>query len=167
MKPLAEFVAQGGPVMAAILLLSVVLYGRCCKLLFALWRARREAQRRRAQLVRQPALLRRVRDGLLESFRQQRLALGAMVAAAPLLGLLGTVGGMSRTFDSLAQRSGAADGMGNNLARGISEVLVATESGLAVAIPALLLIAIAHRQMQRQVQQLDHLEQLALEEPTP
>ena len=164
MKPLVDFVTQGGPVMAAILLLSVVLYARCCKLLLSLRQARRQARERRALLTRQPALLRRVRDGLQESFRQQRFALGAMVAAAPLLGLLGTVGGMSRTFDSLAQRT-AADSAG--LARGISEVLVATESGLAVAIPALLLIAVAHRQMQKQVQQLDLLEKAALEETVP
>jgi biopolymer transport protein ExbB len=162
MKALAEFVTQGGPVMAAILLLSVVLYARVCKLLLSLRQARRQARERAAQLRAHPALLRRLRDGLQESFRQQRFALGAMVAAAPLLGLLGTVGGMSRTFDSLAQRS-AADATG--LARGISEVLVATESGLAVAIPALLLIAAAQRQMQKQVQQLDRLEQAALEVP--
>ena len=162
MKALAEFVTQGGPVMAAILLLSVVLYARVCKLLLALRQARRQARERSAHLRQHPALLRRLRDGLQESFRQQRFALGAMVAAAPLLGLLGTVGGMSRTFDSLAQRS-AADATG--LAKGISEVLVATESGLAVAIPALLLIAAAQRQMQKQVQQLDRLEQTALEVP--
>ena len=160
MKALAEFVAQGGPVMAAILLLSVVLYARVCKLLLSLRQARRQARERSAHLRQHPALLRRLRDGLQESFRQQRFALGSMVAAAPLLGLLGTVGGMSRTFDSLAQRS-AADATG--LAKGISEVLVATESGLAVAIPALLLIAIAQRQMQKQVQQLDLLEKTGLE----
>ena len=162
MQALAEFVAQGGPVMAAILLLSVVLYARVCKLLLSLRQARRQARDRSAHLRQHPALLRRLRDGLQESFRQQRFALGAMVAAAPLLGLLGTVGGMSRTFESLAQRS-AADATG--LAKGISEVLVATESGLAVAIPALLLIAIAQRQMQKQVQQLDLLEKTGLEAP--
>ncbi len=164
MKALAEFVTQGGPVMAAILLLSVVLYARVCKLLLSLRQSRRQARERQDQLRRHPALLRRLRDGLQESFRQQRFALGAMVAAAPLLGLLGTVGGMSRTFDSLAQRT-ATDATG--LAKGISEVLVATESGLAVAIPALLLIAAAQRQMQKQVQQLDLLEKAALEGPAP
>ncbi len=165
MRSLLEFLAQGGPVMIAILGLSVLLYARCCKLLLSLWRNRREARARQAELLRQPELLRRWRDAIQESFRNQRIALGAMVAAAPLLGLLGTVGGMAHTFDSLAQRA-PSDGMGD-LAHGISEVLVATESGLAVAIPALLLIAVAHRQMQKQVQQLDRLEQRSLEESTP
>ncbi len=163
MKALVEFVSQGGPVMAAILLLSVVLYARVCKLLLSLRQARRQARERAAHLREHPALLRRLRDGLQESFRQQRFALGAMVAAAPLLGLLGTVGGMSRTFETLAERT-SADATG--LAKGISEVLVATESGLAVAIPALLLIAVAQRQMQKQVQQLDLLEKTGLEAPS-
>ena len=43
------------------------------------------------------------------------------------------------------------------LAAGISQVLVATESGLAVAIPALLLVYIAHRQTHRQVERLNLL----------
>jgi biopolymer transport protein ExbB/TolQ len=38
------------------------------------------------------------------------------------------------------------------LAGGISEVLVATESGLMVAIPAMLLVYVAHREMHRQVE---------------
>ncbi len=161
MKPLADFIAQGGPVMFAILLLSAVLYGRCCKLLLNLWRSRRLARTQRDLLVADPALLRRLRTGLEESFRQQRFALGAMVAAAPLLGLLGTVSGMVKTFEGLSRRT-AAEGAGG-LAHGISEVLVATESGLAVAIPALLLIAAAQRLMHKQVQQLDQLELAALE----
>jgi len=35
------------------------------------------------------------------------------------------------------------------LAGGISEVLVATESGLVVAIPALLIVYLAHREMRK------------------
>ena len=161
MKPLVDFVAQGGPVMYAILLLSVVLYARCVKLLLSLRHSRQVARQCADQLRAQPAALRRLRTGVEESFRQQRIALGSMVAAAPLLGLLGTVGGMAKTFHGLADR-GTGDSMGN-LAHGISEVLVATESGLTVAIPALLLIAIAQRQMQKQLQALNKLEQSGLE----
>lgn len=160
MKPQIDFLLQGGPAMAAILFLSVILYARCWKLLTMLRRSGRLARERRGELVRQPATVARLRDSLQESFRQQRLALGAMVAAAPLLGLLGTVGGMSKTFESLAQRSNGGGSM-DALARGISEVLVATESGLAVAIPALLLVGIAQRQLQKQLQQLDRLEEEA------
>jgi biopolymer transport protein ExbB/TolQ len=47
------------------------------------------------------------------------------------------------------------------LAGGISEVLVATESGLVVAIPALLIVYLAHREMRKQLQKLNQLEEKA------
>lgn len=162
MKPVVEFVLRGGPVMIAIITLSVVLYSRCCKLLLSLRRCRRELRIAAADggvLER----LRREHDELRESFRHQRIALGAMIAAAPLLGLLGTVSGMVTTFESLSGPSGQKSMEG--LARGISEVLVATESGLAVAIPALLCVYFAHREVHRHGQQLNQLE-LALARPS-
>lgn len=159
MTALAELVQKGGPVMYAIMALSVVLYSRCFKLLLSLRRARR-------QLARDPALTlvgaATARQWQLEAramFRHQRMALGAMIAAAPLLGLLGTVSGMVRTFESLAGR-GSEKSM-EGLAAGISEVLVATESGLAVAIPALLVVYLAHREVHDLVRRLSHLESAA------
>jgi len=59
------------------------------------------------------------------------LALAA--AAAPLLGLLGTVTGMIKTFN-LITIFGTGDA--KSLSSGISEALVTTELGLIVAIPA-------------------------------
>jgi biopolymer transport protein ExbB/TolQ len=47
------------------------------------------------------------------------------------------------------------------LAGGISEVLVATESGLVVAIPALLIVYLAHREMRKQLQALNRMEETA------
>ncbi|HEY4300534.1 MAG TPA: MotA/TolQ/ExbB proton channel family protein [Candidatus Didemnitutus sp.] len=156
MRGLLELFARGGPVMIAIALLSVVLYTGCFRLLL---RLRRERIRLRsdpvARMVPAPAL-RRQRQAVREAFQQQRTALGAMIAAAPLLGLLGTVNGMTKTFDSLAEHGGQKSMEG--LARGISEVLVATESGLAVAIPALLLVYLAQRSVQRQLQRLNEME---------
>lgn len=61
--------------------------------------------------------------------------LGTIAAISPLLGLLGTVTGMIRTFSALT--SGAA-GDPAALAGGISEALITTEAGLMVAIPALI-----------------------------
>ncbi len=58
--------------------------------------------------------------------------IGVLAAAAPLLGLLGTVTGMITTFDVLA-----VYGTGNAqaMAGGISEALITTQTGLLVAIP--------------------------------
>lgn len=63
-------------------------------------------------------------------------AITVFAAVAPLLGLLGTVTGMISTFDVLTVY-GAGDP--KLLSGGISEALVTTELGLAVAIPMLLL----------------------------
>jgi biopolymer transport protein ExbB len=57
-----------------------------------------------------------------------------LAGVAPLLGLLGTVNGMITTFDVM-HRFGA--GNAGALAGGISEALITTQSGLAVAIPGL------------------------------
>jgi biopolymer transport protein ExbB len=157
MKLLVELIHRGGPVMFAILTLSVVLYSRCIKLLVTIRRSSRLYDATGSAQERELPELRRVRDEAHESFRQQRLALGSMIAAAPLLGLLGTVSGMVTTFESISGRS--AEKTMEGLARGISEVLVATESGLVVAIPALLLVHIASRSLRKYMQKLNQIEQ--------
>lgn len=70
------------------------------------------------------------------------LALSA--AAAPLLGLLGTVTGMINTFNMITV---FGTGDPKTLAGGISEALITTEFGLVVAIPSLLLHAILSRKV--------------------
>jgi biopolymer transport protein ExbB len=64
-----------------------------------------------------------------------RSALSVFAAVAPLLGLLGTVTGMISTFDVITQ---FGTGDPQLLSGGISEALITTELGLAVAIPTLL-----------------------------
>lgn len=61
--------------------------------------------------------------------------LGTIAAVSPLLGLLGTVTGMIRTFSALTA-GGAGDPAA--LAGGISEALITTAAGLMVAVPALI-----------------------------
>ncbi len=53
---------------------------------------------------------------------------------APLLGFLGTVSGMINSFDALARAGLSNPGL---VAKGISEALITTATGLAVAIPML------------------------------
>jgi biopolymer transport protein ExbB len=152
MNALRDLIAQGGPAMIAILALSVVLYTWLFQFLLSLRRSRRTLEAMPASTPGEIHALRRRQVELQESFRRQRIALGAMIAAAPLLGLLGTVTGMEKTFEHLAENGQKSmDG----LAGGISEVLVATESGLLVAIPALLLVYVAHRQTHKLVERLN------------
>lgn len=82
---------------------------------------------------------------LMHSRLQLEKGLGAIAviaAIAPLLGLLGTVSGMIRTF-KLMTLFGSGDA--SSVSGGISEALVTTELGLIVAIPALLLHALLTR----------------------
>jgi len=146
--------------MIAIMVLSVVLYGRCTHLLVSLWWMRRQlaSLSPNARIDRHDL---RLRAGAIEElFRRERIILGSMIAAAPLLGLLGTVHGMVKTFDLLKER-GTAQSM-EGLAHGISEVLVATESGLLVAIPALLLLTVAQRGVRRNLHEINRLTARAL-----
>lgn len=65
-------------------------------------------------------------------------------AAAPLLGLLGTVTGMINTFNMITV---FGTGDPKTLAGGISEALITTEYGLIVAIPSLLLHSVLSRRV--------------------
>ena len=77
-------------------------------------------------------------------------------AAAPLLGLLGTVTGMIKTFN-LITIFGTGDA--KSLSSGISEALVTTELGLVVAIPSLILHGLLSRMAR---QKLGDMEQTAV-----
>jgi len=89
---------------------------------------------------------------------ERRLPLLAVIAvASPLMGLLGTVVGLVKTFALIT-----VFGTGNagKLSSGISEVLVSTELGLAVAIPTL----VAHGFLAQRIHKnLSLLERYALQ----
>ena len=78
--------------------------------------------------------------------------LGTIASLSPLMGLLGTVFGMIRTFNAI--NSG---GMGNpaSLAGGIAEALITTAAGLTVAIPALLAYKFLRGRVQALVVQME------------
>ena len=72
----------------------------------------------------------------IPKLRRQLPMLAVFATAAPLLGLLGTVAGMIETFQSMTL---FGSGDPKIVSGGISLALVATELGLLVAIPILLL----------------------------
>ena len=75
-------------------------------------------------------------------------------AAAPLLGLLGTVTGMIKTF-TLITIFGTGDA--KSLSSGISEALVTTELGLIVAIPSLILHGLLSRMAKQKIGDLEQI----------
>ncbi|MGH0031990.1 MAG: MotA/TolQ/ExbB proton channel family protein [Myxococcota bacterium] len=80
--------------------------------------------------------------------------LAITAAAAPLLGLLGTVVGMIRTFQ-LITVFGTGDA--KSLSSGISEALITTALGLIVAIPTLILHGALSRMAKRKLGLLEEL----------
>jgi biopolymer transport protein ExbB len=72
----------------------------------------------------------------LSRFQQGMATLDTCITAAPLLGLLGTVTGMMRTFGALGGGDVAANA--GQITGGVAEALIATAMGLAVAIVGLL-----------------------------
>lgn len=85
------------------------------------------------------------------------------VAAAPLLGLLGTVTGMLSTFGALASGSGGDKTMGL-VAKGISEALITTETGLVIALPGLFFQYQMTRKLEKYKAFLAHVETLCTQE---
>ncbi len=72
--------------------------------------------------------------GTLKAVRTNLLLLRALTGAAPLLGLLGTVGGMVRTFAAVSLQGAEGPTL---VAGGISEALITTQFGLIAALPGM------------------------------
>jgi biopolymer transport protein ExbB len=70
----------------------------------------------------------------LQRFQQGAAVLDTVITAAPLLGLLGTVTGMMRTFGAMTGDIAAATG---SITGGVAEALIATACGLLIAITGL------------------------------
>jgi hypothetical protein len=147
MNAFADLLRVGGPILIPIMALSVILYGRCSALLVFLLQSRRRLGREIKAAPCDLPDLRRLQIDLEEAFQRQRATIAAMIKAAPLLGLLGTVIGMIHTFDNLAMAAGKKSIEG--LTGGISIALISTEAGLGVAIPAILLLYLAQRRLQK------------------
>ena len=76
-------------------------------------------------------------ERVVHELRHYLRVFNSIATIGPMLGLLGTVGGMIRAFNNIA----SSDAMGRPelLAKGISEALLTTATGLAVAVPAIVL----------------------------
>lgn len=178
---------SGGWVMIPLFALAVLLYAQAIQLVLYV---RRTNIRSRTEVhwwdwVRQPGLAEgRVReiieytqhdvttgDQVRNRFDEVRLALvslierrvvfvGTLVAAAPLMGLLGTVLGMLQTFFGIST-SGGSETAGV-VAAGISEALVTTQTGLTIALPGLFVVMIIQRQRHQLEAKIARLESLTL-----
>lgn len=101
-----------------------------------------------------------VADSELFHLRKHIRAIAGLATLAPLLGLFGTVIGMIDAFHALSQQAGA--GKTELLAAGISLALVATASGLGVAIVASVMYYFLQGKVDQRIQELDVLTNQAI-----
>lgn len=85
----------------------------------------------------------RLRAELLSGEERRVKMLKSLAVAAPLVGLLGTVVGMTETIVSSVADSSAG------VAEGISTALITTQAGLVVSIPAWIAAVFAQAQMRK------------------
>jgi biopolymer transport protein ExbB len=177
---------NGGWVLPALALLALITYATVAQLLVALHypglRKATDNQIRSwvAQPSRAPKSIRelirysqdevRSLDDVAGRFKEveaasvsdvdRRIAfVNVLVVAAPLFGLLGTVLGMLLTFKAIGIGGSSTSEI---IARGISEALVATQTGMMVAIPGLLMSFLAKRWRTEYVAFLARLEGITL-----
>jgi biopolymer transport protein ExbB len=99
--------------------------------------------------------IREARRSETARFSREARLLEGLVAAAPLLGLLGTVKGMIETFWGLSVRGGGAMEL---FSSGISEALLTTQMGLIVAVPGLIGIHAVLRRLSELQNAIDQAE---------
>lgn len=97
-----------------------------------------------------------------KELRRFNRLIGTIVTAAPLLGLLGTVIGMIETFNSLGDMSLYSQSGG--IAGGISQALITTQMGLAVAIPGMIVNGVLQRRQKDIELQLAQLKDILCSE---
>ncbi|MFC1754277.1 MotA/TolQ/ExbB proton channel family protein [Thermoproteota archaeon] len=94
-------------------------------------------------------------DGIISKMEVQLWILSLIGHVAPLLGLLGTMTGLIRSFKAIEAVGGAADV--TMLAGGIWEAMLTTVMGLIVAIIAFSLHKIISRHIEKKSSQMTHL----------
>lgn len=171
MSGIVDIWMSGGWVMIPLFLLAFLLYAQAFQLVFQVRRTAlprgeemhwwdwvrdpERAQGNAARIIRFTQQDARSTKDIRNRFEEVRLALlssierrarfvATLVAAAPLMGLLGTVFGMLQTFLGIAT-SGGSETAGV-VASGISEALVTTQTGLTIALPGLFIVMIIGRQ---------------------
>jgi biopolymer transport protein ExbB len=174
MAPFLEVADAGGPIIICIFILSILLYGTLLRALhltlttsapYKVVRIQGNALPPNAKLNRYWRNLSEGLDGFSDNSHLaisylkfarrgiQRLVTSKLahikiaIAAAPLLGLLGTITGMIQTFSALS--TGMGEDASTLVASGISKALLTTNAGLVVAIPAIFLTYLVQRHLNR------------------
>ncbi|MGC6500241.1 MAG: MotA/TolQ/ExbB proton channel family protein [Henriciella sp.] len=161
LEALQEFLNRGGPVLLAIMAATFVMWALILERLFyfrlahkgyaeqalAAWHSRTDHKSTYAHWIK---------DKLVSEVRQRAEAnvgfTKALVALAPLLGLLGTVTGMVTVFDYMAITDGAD---AKAMSRGVSQATIPTMAGMVASISGILFTSGMDRKVGRLIQKLN------------
>jgi biopolymer transport protein ExbB len=97
----------------------------------------------------------------LNGFQRGLVLLDTIVTAAPMLGLLGTVTGIINSFNILAITSGQATTQ--SISQGIAEALIATATGLVIAIPTIFFLNFFQKRVESEAKKLSQYGQAVLD----
>ena len=160
-RNLADFAAQGGPVIWMLLLVCTamwtligervlflfVIVGRVTRQLRLRWQQREDRTSWCAHRVREALIV-----DLKIRLNQFLPLIRILVLLCPLLGLLGTVTGMVTVFDVIALE-GTTDAQ--NMARGVFRATLPTMAGLVISISGLYMLAQLQRWVRVKLQKFE------------
>lgn len=166
LQEVVNIFTDGGTVMAALAVVAFLLYTTASASLYFVFRGNlndrqqdcwadwirdpEKAEGRVGEIIRYAVHGKRVsikriqrrfdemREILIASVDRRLIIITTLVAAAPMTGLLGTVGGMLDMFDGLAA-GGGKQSMGL-IASGMKEALFTTLTGLVIALPGMFMV---------------------------
>jgi len=166
LQEVVDIFTDGGTVMAALAVVAFLLYTTASASLYFVFRGNlndrqqdcwadwirepEKAEGRVGEIIRYAVHGKRVsikriqrrfdemRESLSASVDRRLIIITTLVAAAPMTGLLGTVGGMLDMFDGLAA-GGGKQSMGL-IASGMKEALFTTLTGLVIALPGMFMV---------------------------
>lgn len=159
---LQAFLDRGGPVLVLFIMpATFFMWGLILERLFYFRFAHKQVAAEaiaewRSRSDRKSIPAHWIKDKLVSEVRlkaEQNVQLTkAMVALAPLLGLLGTVTGMVAVFDIMAITSGAD---AKAMSAGVSRATIPTMAGMVASLSGILFTSGMDRQVNRSVQQVE------------
>lgn len=162
---LQDFLDRGGPVLLVIMLATFVMWALILDRQYYFHFGHKEVAKRakdawNAREDKSSLWAHWIRDRIISQVRQQaeqNVSLTkAMVALAPLLGLLGTVTGMVTVFDVMALSSGSD---AQAMSGGVSRATIPTMAGMVASLSGIIFTSTMDREVETRVQQVaDQLE---------
>lgn len=161
LNELQAFLDRGGPVLLVIMAATFIMWALILERLFYFRFAHQTVAKQaveewRSRSDKSSTFAHWIRDRLLSEVRQKAeqnvMLTKAMVALAPLLGLLGTVTGMVSVFDIMAITDG---GDAKAMAAGVSRATIPTMAGMVASLSGILFTSGMDRRVSRSIQQLE------------